>query len=262
MLLHFHREIGQVTSSDSSYEVSVHTTFSLYKLKDIVVAIYQKVDGNKNGDTTQQQHLLGYSRFGLHRLVRTREETHCTLENGGQIFVLATPTDTKCKNLRFRFAAGKGLGASTSLGVQTSDTFERNPFLAVSYLREEPGVDDKGTAKDGDKKKGKWEVLWKSNVVRGTSNTQFHFNYGQIPTYRLNGDTPVCITCLDYDDKVRRGCIINCCLLMKRLWYCIFSLILTLSPYNRINTTPSSARPEPPITSCCAQRALRCDTIK
>jgi len=202
-------EIGQVTSSASSFEVSVYTTFSLYKLKDIVVAIYQKVDGNQNGVTTQQQHLLGYSRFGLHRLVRARGETHCNFGNGGQISVLATPTDTKCRNLRFRFAAGKGLGSSKSLGVQTSNKFERNPFLAVSCLHEETDNDDKGAAAKDAIKKGKWEVLWKSDVVRGTSDTQFQFNYGQIPTNRLNGDTPVCITCLDYDDKDKHHTVIG-----------------------------------------------------
>ena len=212
------RELGQATSNHSSYEVFVNTTFSIYKMKDIIVAIYQTVDGMKNSDFLQQQqkqiqkqqHLLGYTRFSLHKLVRASEQT-CALESGGSVSIVAKPTDTRSKNLRFLFTAGKGLGTKKSLGVQTRHIFEHNPFVALSYYRNEKDVDEKGTSTNGTTKKsgndGKWEVLWKSDVVHGSTDAQIHFNYGQIPTHRLRNDTPMCITCLDYDYKVSSCCI-------------------------------------------------------
>ena len=168
--------------------MTVKNTFSIYKTKDIVVALY---------DSSERHQLHGYVRFSLHKLVCDRTGMESRLQDGSEISIAATPTDTKVKNLRFRFS-GKGLGENMALGVHSSlHTLVRAPFLVVSYQRTD----------SLEKRKKSWEVLWKSDVVRGSNNPLF--TYGQIPTAKLSADTPICITALDYDDKAKQHSLIG-----------------------------------------------------
>ena len=159
-------------------------------MKHVIIAVY---------GGSEQQNLLGFVRFSLHKLLTCRKRVEDKLPDGSAISVVATPRDTKMKNLRFRFN-GRGLGESKTLGVHSGlHTLMPNPFLVVSYQR-----DDNSIPKNG---KSKWEVLWKSNVVRGSKDP--NFDYGQLPTAKLSADTPICITALNYDDKAKQHSLIG-----------------------------------------------------
>jgi len=191
-----------LTSSDSaSFQMSVKNTFSIYKMKDIVVAIY---------DNSERHQLLGYVRFSLHKLVCDRTGMESRLQGGRQISIVATPTDTKMKNLRFRFN-GRGLGENKALGVHSSlQTPTPDPFLVVSYQRANDCSSSGNKSAKNDpppKENNRWEALWKSNVVRGSNDPLFA--YGQLPTAKLSADTSMCITALDYDDKAKQHSLIG-----------------------------------------------------
>lgn len=206
LCLPIHRELGQAPTPNSSslvpFEISVKSTFSIYKMKHVIIAVY---------GGSEEQSLLGFVRFSLHKLVTCNQRIENKLPDGSVISVLATPTDTKMKNLRFRFN-GRGLGENKDLGVHSSlHTLMPNPFLVISYQRDDLSTsgNSKSTKKAESSKNGKskWEVLWKSTVVRGSKDP--NFDYGQLPTAKLSAETPICITALDYDDKAKQHSLIG-----------------------------------------------------
>ena len=62
-------------------------------MKHIIIAVY---------GGPEQQTLLGFVRFSLHKLVACNQRIENKLPDGSAISVVATPTDAKMKNLRFR----------------------------------------------------------------------------------------------------------------------------------------------------------------
>lgn len=189
-----------ISSDSASFELSVKNTFSIYKMKHIVVATYRG---------SREQNLLGFVRFSLHKLLTCHERIENKLPDGSVIGILARPTDTKMKNLRFRFS-GRGLGEN-KIGVNSGlHAFMPNPFLVLCYQRSDDSSSSKKppkNAESSEKGKNRWEVLWKSNVVHGSKDPIF--DYGQLPTAKLSADTPLCITALNYDDKTKQHTLIG-----------------------------------------------------